>query len=98
LAGFLLSQNVFATSPVAAPATATATAAAPKNASTADKAAPASTAKKSCEDVKAEIDSKLKAKGVKAFTLDIVSKADVKDAKAVGTCEAGSKKITYKRG
>lgn len=52
----------------------------------------------SCEDVKASIDAKLKAKGVKTFTLDIVANADVKDAKVVGSCEAGSKKITYKRG
>ncbi len=55
-------------------------------------------AKKTCEDVKAEIEAKIKAKGVKTFTLDIVPAADVKGAKVVGNCEAGSKKITYKRG
>lgn len=62
------------------------------------KVAATSSAGTSCEDVKASIDAKLKAKGVKTFTLDVVATADVKDAKVVGTCEAGAKKITYKRG
>jgi hypothetical protein len=48
--------------------------------------------------VKASIDAKLKAKGVKSFTLDVVDKDQVKDAKVVGSCEGGKKKITYKRG
>jgi hypothetical protein len=56
------------------------------------------TAGKSCDELKSEIDTKLKAKGVKTFTLDIVAKADVKDGKVVGSCERGSKKITYKKG
>lgn len=51
-----------------------------------------------CEDIKASIDAKIKAKGVKAFTLEIVGKDEVKDAKVVGNCEAGAKRITYKRG
>lgn len=64
------------------------------------KNAPASTAPglRTCEDLKAEIDGKLKAKGVKAFTLDILPAADVKTEKIVGSCEAGAKKIAYKRG
>ena len=54
---------------------------------------------KPCEELKSEIAAKLDAKGVKGYTLDIVAKdADAGDAKAVGTCEAGSKKILYKRG
>ncbi|MDB5103013.1 MAG: hypothetical protein JWP91_702 [Fibrobacteres bacterium] len=61
-------------------------------------AAPAASGRKTCEDVKAEIDGKLKAKGVKAFTLGILPSADVKTEKVVGSCEAGAKKITYKRG
>ena len=76
-----------AAAPVAAPAAA---------------AAPAAPAKaggaSNCESVKAIIDEKIKAKGVKAYTLDIVGKDEVKDAKVVGSCEAGAKKITYKRG
>ena len=44
------------------------------------------------------IDAKIKAKGVKAFTLEIVGKDEVKAAKVVGNCEGGAKRITYKRG
>jgi hypothetical protein len=55
-------------------------------------------AAKPCDELKSEIEGKLKDKGVQGFTLDIVATADVKDAKVVGSCEAGSKKITYSRG
>ena len=55
--------------------------------------------KKSCEELKTEIAAKLDAKGVKGYSLDIVAKdADAGDGKVVGTCEAGSKKIIYKKG
>ena len=54
---------------------------------------------KACEELKTEIATKLDAKGVKNYTLDIVAKdADAGDAKVVGTCEGGAKKILYKRG
>ncbi|HLK04834.1 MAG TPA: DUF1161 domain-containing protein [Candidatus Acidoferrum sp.] len=54
---------------------------------------------KPCEELKTEIAAKLDAKGVKGYTLEIVAKdADAGEAKAVGTCEAGSKKILYKKG
>ena len=54
---------------------------------------------KACEDLKTEIAAKLDAKGVKGYTLDIVAKdADAGDAKVVGTCEGGAKKILYKKG
>jgi hypothetical protein len=54
---------------------------------------------KACEELKTEIAAKLDAKGVKNYTLDIVAKdADAGDAKVVGTCEGGAKKILYKRG
>ena len=54
---------------------------------------------KPCEELKTEIAAKLDAKGVKGYSLDIVAKdADAGDAKVVGTCEAGTKKILYKRG
>ena len=82
----------------AAPVTPAASAAAPA-AVAATAAAPAKAGGASnCESVKATIDEKIKAKGVKAYTLDIVGKDEVKDAKVVGSCEAGAKKITYKRG
>jgi hypothetical protein len=60
-------------------------------------AAPTTGAPKSCQEVKAGIEEKLKAKGVKAFTLEVLAKADVKTEKVVGTCEAGAKKIVYKK-
>jgi Protein of unknown function (DUF1161) len=55
-------------------------------------------AKKSCEELKAEIEAKLNAKGVTAYTLEIVEAEKVKDEKVVGSCDGGTKKIIYKRG
>jgi hypothetical protein len=88
-----------APAPAAKPAAPAASPAAP--AAEAPAAAAPAAAKSSgtaCEEVKASIDAKLKAKGVKAYTLDAVPAAEVKDAKVVGTCEAGAKKIVYKKG
>ena len=54
---------------------------------------------KPCEELKSEIAKKVEANGVKSYTLDIVAKdADAGDAKVVGTCEGGTKKILYHRG
>ena len=54
---------------------------------------------KTCEDVEAiDAEVEIKARGVKAFTLGIVGKDEAKDAKVVGNCEGGKKRITYKRG
>lgn len=50
-----------------------------------------------CNSVKDQIDAKIKAKGVKTYSLDVVPAADVKDQKVVGSCEGGAKKIVYKR-
>ena len=50
---------------------------------------------KPCEELKTEIAAKLDAKGVKGYTLDIVDADKAGDAKVVGTCESGAKKITY---
>ena len=53
---------------------------------------------KPCEELKAEIATKLDAKGVKSYSLDIVAKdQDVTDGKVVGTCEGGAKKIVYRK-
>ncbi len=54
-------------------------------------------AAKSCEELKSEIEAKLKEKGVKAYTLNIVPKENVKDERVVGSCDGGTKKIIYKR-
>jgi outer membrane lipoprotein-sorting protein len=51
-----------------------------------------------CEEVKSEIAQKLDAKGVKSYTLEVVSKDQETDGKVVGTCEGGAKKIVYRRG
>ena len=61
-------------------------------------ASPALAQKKPCEELKAEIEAKLKDKGVKAYTLEIVPNDKVGDAKVVGSCDGGTKKITYLRG
>ncbi len=60
-------------------------------------ACPAS-AKTSCEEVTAQIEAKIKAKGVEDFTLTVVSKDEKTDLRVVGTCDGGTKKIIYKRG
>ena len=54
--------------------------------------------RKPCEDLKAEITKKLDAKGVVNYTLDIVDKGKEGDAKVVGSCDGGTKSITYTRG
>src|SRR5260221_6848550 len=51
-----------------------------------------------CEELKGEIDAKIKNNGVPAFTTTIVDKDVAEDGKVVGTCDGGSKKIVYKRG
>lgn len=55
-------------------------------------------ARKSCDDLKAEISKKLDAKGVVGYTLDPVDKGKEGDAKVVGTCDGGTKSLTYTRG
>jgi len=55
-------------------------------------------AQKDCIELKGEIAAKLEAKGVKNFTLEIIPADKVKDEKVVGSCDAGTMKITYKRG
>jgi hypothetical protein len=52
---------------------------------------------KACENLKTEIAAKLDAKGVKSYSLDIVAKDKDTEAKIVGTCEGGTKKIVYSR-
>lgn len=57
-------------------------------------AAPAFAAK-SCDELKTEIAAKLDEKKVAGYTLDIVEADKAGDAKVVGSCEGGKKKITY---
>lgn len=60
-------------------------------------AVPAIAQTKPCEELKAEIEKKLEANGVKNYTLQVVEAAKVKDEKVVGSCDGGTKKITYTR-
>jgi hypothetical protein len=52
---------------------------------------------KSCDELKTQIAAKLDAKKVTGYTLDIVGADKTGDAKVVGTCEGGAKKITYSK-
>lgn len=63
-------------------------------------ATPALAQRKDCGELKAEIEGKIKANGVKEFTLDVVPNEKVKDGdgKVVGSCDGGTQKIVYKRG
>ncbi|MGH8669713.1 MAG: DUF1161 domain-containing protein [Burkholderiales bacterium] len=53
--------------------------------------------RKPCEELKAEIDAKIRKNGVEKFTLDIVDMDVTADGKVVGTCDGNTKKIVYKR-
>ncbi|MES2819281.1 MAG: DUF1161 domain-containing protein [Pseudomonadota bacterium] len=55
-------------------------------------------AAKPCEELKAEIEAKLQAKGVASYSLEIVDKGSVTDKQVVGSCAAGNKEIVYSRG
>ncbi len=55
-------------------------------------------AKVACEDLVAQIEKKLEGKGVKAHSLTIIPADEATELRVVGTCEAGKKKIVYKRG
>ena len=50
---------------------------------------------KKCEELKSEIEAKLKDKGVIGFTLEIVPVDQIKDQKVIGSCDGGKNKITY---
>jgi hypothetical protein len=50
-----------------------------------------------CNEVKAEIDAKIKAKGVTNYDLQIVNGPEVNEGQTVGNCEAGAKRIVYFR-
>jgi Protein of unknown function (DUF1161) len=50
---------------------------------------------KPCEELKGEIEEKLKAKGVVNYSLEIVPADQIKDQKVVGSCDGGKMKITY---
>ncbi len=51
-----------------------------------------------CEQIRDSIDAKVRAAGVKAFTLTIVDAAASAPGRNVGSCDRGSKKILYVAG
>ena len=53
---------------------------------------------KPCEELKSEIDAKLREKGVENYTLEIVANEDVGNKTVVGSCNGGQNKIVYTRG
>jgi hypothetical protein len=59
---------------------------------------PALAQRKDCDELKGEIEAKIKKNGVEKFSLDVVDKDAQAEGKVVGTCESGAKKIVYKRG
>jgi hypothetical protein len=55
-------------------------------------------APKSCEELKDEIEAKIQANNVTAYTLEIVTNDEVQDPNmVVGSCENGTRKIIYQR-
>ena len=54
-------------------------------------------APKPCEELKSEIAAKLEAKNVKSYSLEIVDKDKAAEGTVVGSCEAGTKKIVYRK-
>ena len=56
---------------------------------------PAFAGVKPCEELKTEIDAKLKEKKVSNYTLEIVPADQIKDQKVIGSCDGGKNKITY---
>ena len=59
---------------------------------------PALAQRKDCDELKGEIEAKIKKNGVDKFSLDVVDKDAQAEGKVVGTCESGAKKIVYKSG
>jgi hypothetical protein len=52
---------------------------------------------KPCEELKTEIAAKLDATGVKNYEIAVVENDKVGDAKVIGSCDGGTKKLTYLR-
>jgi general secretion pathway protein A len=60
-------------------------------------ATPMGIALKSCDELKAEIQAKLDAKGITGYSLTIMAREDVKGHNIVGSCEGNTKKIALNR-
>lgn len=54
-------------------------------------------APKPCDELKAEIAARLDEKGVKGYEITAVENDKVGDAQVIGSCDGGTKKLTYVR-
>jgi hypothetical protein len=54
-------------------------------------------APKPCDELKAEIAAKLDGKGVKGYEIAAVENDKAGDAKVIGSCDGGTRKLTYVR-
>ena len=54
-------------------------------------------APKPCDELKAEIAARLDQKGVKGYEITAVDNDKVGDAQVIGSCDGGTKKLTYLR-
>jgi hypothetical protein len=50
-----------------------------------------------CDEIKSQIDAKIKALGVPLYKLQVVDTSTTVGGKVVGTCDGGKKKIIYLR-
>ncbi len=55
-------------------------------------------AAQNCDELKAQIEAKIKAVGVPVYKLTVVGADETAAGKVVGTCDGGKKKIVYWRG
>ena len=51
-----------------------------------------------CEALRAQIETRIRAAGVAVFTLEVVDAGHTAAGKVVGTCDQGAKKIVYAQG
>ena len=82
----------------AASAQGMASSASPQETATASEAPPPGMVRKPCEELKSEIDAKIKKNGVPMYSLDVLDMDAQAEGKVVGTCDGHTKKIVYKRG
>ena len=59
---------------------------------------PAMAQVKPCEELRSEIDAKMRERGVQDYTLEIVTNDEVGNRTVVGSCNGGQNKIVYTRG
>lgn len=58
----------------------------------------AQASRRDCDQLRSQIESKLHARGVQGYSLDIVEAGDTGSARVVGTCDHGAYRIVYARG